>query len=542
MAIEQMDKTLSNNNHHENDSSTVDPGAVTTWSPSLYLSGGSLEWSWNPLDIVSTLFMLPVYGSSALVRRTLYELRIAAWLLLLVFFFDWAAWFMVFNHLAHPNGLTFQGYGSMFALGAALMIATAMVMLERSIMVSDTQNVGGKGSFHLRVAARFAIILISAFITSQPVELVAFKSSIDERIFQEDIRRNMVEAADRLADRRTQDYERLSNITVDSNASKTPNADVDPSSSFSDSDSAQQVPSTSAGKQTIRDQVDQIQINQKIAEERKKRIEQQVREKHAAKSPLEAQRSTAEKNLAAARETERTAMARGATPDELKSPSEDVRRAQTELSRVKSKIDALTSEISRLQTKSSFLADQSVGLSKQAEIIGTKAQDFETFQKDYRTFVAELKKARAAKDIPPVGEFSFVQREYGDVEKLGIIIDLMTGRPPHWPEFAVDTRVLMNNDNIQTMKELDARNAQENHHLLWITRVKYLSFLLIAILIPGVALIYKITATGDLTSYFSSSYQAARLLPEALEHEVTRETMRRKRAVVGRPIHDFDDD
>jgi hypothetical protein len=545
-----METGPNNYSYPEHDSHATDSVADANPSPSVYLAGGFLEWSWNPLDILFRIFMLPVYGTTALVRRSLFELRIASLLLLLVFCFDWVAWFMVFNHLAHPNGLVLHGAGSWFALSAALMIAVAMVMLERSIMVSDTEDKTARSRFRKRAWARFGIIVLSAFITSQSVELIAFKGAIDARIFQEDIRRNMVEAADRYAERHHQDYERLSTANTDPNAKPDALASSAPAPLPASAEAPPAADSGSSGQplpgslpaSTIRDQVVQFAIDEGVARNKKTEIDEQIKKKLRDQPALETQKTRAQTTLHDAQNTLRTMSERGLTPEQLQPYNESVQTAQRALGNVQGQIKALQHEIAALQAQSSQLGDKIVGTHVHSGILEEKAKTFEDFQKNYRAFMSELKKARKSEDIPAVGEFSFVQREYLDVEKLGIIFDLMTGHPPRWPEFAADSRILTNDVDIKGMKELEARNAAENGHLKWINWVKYLSFMLIALLIPGVALIYKTTATEDLVAYFSNGYQAARMHPEALEHEVTRETMDRKHRVMARPAYGAGDD
>jgi hypothetical protein len=383
------------------------------------------------------------------------------------------------------------------------------------------------------------------------VELIAFKSAIDERVFQEDIRRNMVEAADRYNDR-LPDYERLSTATTDPNAKPDAVANVVPpvllvpstaDASAADSGSSGQTPSVSLPKPNIRGQEEQLKIDKTMAEADKHRIDEQIKQKQNKDLPaLDSQRATAEANLAKAQHNLQAMINRGLSEEDLGPYSDNVGKAQKVWGGIRGQIRTLKEEINRLQAQSVQLERFIAGTDQHIVILSDKAKTFEDFQKDYRTFMSVLKKARKAEDIPPAGEFSFVQREYLDVEKLSIIFDLMNGHPPRWPEFAADSRILTNDVDIKAMKELEARNAAENGHMRWINWIKYLSFMLIALLIPAVALVYKITATEDLASYFSNSYQAARLHPEALEHEVTRETMNRKQAVVTRPAYGAGDD
>jgi hypothetical protein len=158
----------------------------------LYLAGERWGRSYHPLDLLARVMMLPVYGSSGLTQRTRYEIRIAALMLSIVACFELTAWSFVFHQFSSGSLRD-----TALVAGAAILVSLGMTMLERSILVTDLDvNGWDYAKAWMKILSRVAIIFYVAFrITSQPVELFAFHSSIEQRMFQEDVRRNLAAAA-----------------------------------------------------------------------------------------------------------------------------------------------------------------------------------------------------------------------------------------------------------------------------------------------------------------------------------------------------------
>jgi hypothetical protein len=118
-------------------------------------------------------------------------MRIQAVLLVIVFVFDLFVWSLMAN-LLFSKGASDVGWYTLPALLFGLATAIVVFAWERSISVFDTRDRTGRwrrwGGFSLRIV----LISLAAYATARPFELIVFRSPINERLYAESVRRQLV--------------------------------------------------------------------------------------------------------------------------------------------------------------------------------------------------------------------------------------------------------------------------------------------------------------------------------------------------------------
>jgi hypothetical protein len=132
---------------------------------------------------------LDVYGNSLLHRRGVLEMRFMALILVIIALFELGAWTLLFNAIFHSELLDF-GWGTLLAMLPASLFAGAVLIYERQFVSTDLSA----GFFRLLapIGLRLLVILASALITAQPVELLIFRGQILQRVHEEGIRLEVV--------------------------------------------------------------------------------------------------------------------------------------------------------------------------------------------------------------------------------------------------------------------------------------------------------------------------------------------------------------
>lgn len=165
----------------------------TNNAPKLYLSPASGHRATDPtsygltglLGKLACRFGLDVHGPTGLTRSAAVEMKFAAFLLAVIFAFDWLAWSLLWN-VVFNQGLFSANLRTVGAVIAGAIFAMATLVYERQFLTADTSDKGLR-----KVAAvgiRFIVLGIAALATSQPIELLVFNGPIQERVHEEGIR------------------------------------------------------------------------------------------------------------------------------------------------------------------------------------------------------------------------------------------------------------------------------------------------------------------------------------------------------------------
>ena len=146
-------------------------------------------------------FALDVGDQSALSSKAVPELHFMAMVLGIIVVFEFTAWSLLFVAILNAGHLTFFSWFTPLACLFGATMATLIFVFERQILVSDPAKKGRKLWYSVAYLARIALVLVSAFFTARPVEVMAFASRIKTRAYEEQV----LEKAARLL----QDYEDL---------------------------------------------------------------------------------------------------------------------------------------------------------------------------------------------------------------------------------------------------------------------------------------------------------------------------------------------
>lgn len=126
---------------------------------------------------------LDLYSRVLLGKRARTEMSFAAVLLLLVAAFELLAWSFTFNALWNGDVL-YVGRGSIVAALVGALFASAVLWFERQFLVSDEPPERRRAA----AVARLLFVLFAAFINAQSLELLVFRTPIDQRAHEEQLR------------------------------------------------------------------------------------------------------------------------------------------------------------------------------------------------------------------------------------------------------------------------------------------------------------------------------------------------------------------
>ncbi|MDQ3801748.1 MAG: DUF4407 domain-containing protein [Acidobacteriota bacterium] len=335
------------------------------------------------LGFLVKLFHLDIYGTSQLTRCVLYELKAIALALSIMFLFDLAAWTFFWNMVLH-NGRLEIGFYTIFAVLFALMFALIIVIYERQWVVTDLSRFTNdwKSAFKIGGAfcVRLFIIVLAAYATAQPIEVLFFNGQIQKRVHDESVRGEAIA--------QFRDYQ----------------------------DKVNKTKGAVAYKDTIEDQANQrAQTQLTDAQKEVGRLRENLRR---AKEEV----TTAQRRLSAAQNSRNT-----------KNRAARIARAQEQLNRARvNESNAQTA----LDQNSGLLAGAETKATLTEEAIKGLQADAEREKQRITNWIKKLRNSNPGKPIieerDAEPKFRFEDRDYDFFERMTIIDDLYWGRPPKW--------------------------------------------------------------------------------------------------------------
>lgn len=161
----------------------------------VYLSPSSNERIEGVLGYLVRLFHLDVYSTNLLTRSVLFELKAISLALAIMFLFDLAAWTFFWNMVFY-NGQLALGFKTPIAILFGFMFAMIIVIYERQWVVTDLSLLARDWKSRIKILGAFAIrlfiIVLAAYATAQPVEVLFFSGQIQKRIHEESVRNEVV--------------------------------------------------------------------------------------------------------------------------------------------------------------------------------------------------------------------------------------------------------------------------------------------------------------------------------------------------------------
>jgi hypothetical protein len=448
-----------------NDHDSAKAVAVTPASPRVFLSQDEDNELDGFLGTLARLYRLHTYGKSLLTRPAAFELRFVAAMLSIIFLFDFAAWTLFWNMIFY-GGRIALGLYTPLAMLFAFLIATMVVLYERGFMVSDLSRMFRSFGATLKLGAaillRILVIAVSAYVTAQPVEIVAFGGDIQNRIHDESILR---EAVSRLRD--------LQKAEADSHGATGLEGTVEKAGL----DKAETLLSNARGEEgTIR-----------AALEIAKRGEQ-----------------------AAAAGLQRAQAAYGSARDK----GAAARRISAARSRLENARREVTDAEGRLQAfKVTVAGAVDEKTSAEAKVIDLQAHGKKAAER-VRNWLVQLKNELAGSELKTENnggpdKFTFRDREYDFFQRQSVIDDLYYGRPPRWKDASESDKIeIIKNFGFGESQEESQRRVIEAHTFA----KSYWAVFLVAFILPLLVLAYKLLFPKDLSNYYSREMQSGKFL------------------------------
>ena len=410
-------------------------------------------------------FHLDVYGNKLLSRRALFDMKALAILLVIVFSFDMAAWTLFWNMVFNSGRLDFSWIFTPLALVFALMISTIVIVYERQWVVADVSRVTWR--IILAFLSRLAVILIAAFATAQPVEVITFGGQIQKRIHAQSV------------------------LTEAKRILPTYNTLVD--------EAGERVKTQTS----IRD-IKQAE-NETAAKEAAVKLDRLKGDVTAAEKSIDS--AEAALSIAKARYNRRFPKSSQAR---INAAQRQLESARNQLNDAQRALAANEESITRITGTAEVTTAELIKKQDEARV---KMQQI----KNWILAVANMKPG-GDEITEPNFNWSFKDKDYDFFERYFILNDLVAGRPPNWgdatpaeiadiiKEFGVGESPIgqVPTTEQQLLLERRTTDAQTLRYWWW-------AVFLVALVIPLLVLAAKLLMSRDLISYYSEQAQMTNL-------------------------------
>ncbi len=422
------------------------------------------------------LVRLDVWGDTLLGSKVRDELATGYLVLAMVFLFEVAAWSLLFNYIF--QGASFGvDWRTIAAFGVGTLWGLGIFAIDKGLIVTDLRRPGRRK--WVGFVGRTLMIFVSAIFTAQPIEQLVFRPMIDERLKQETLREEAVAQVQRLEEKREAAIQE-SLRPSDAHVSPVTSAWV---TGAKEKETAQAAEAEAAVARTAaltreldaakresarryrayQDSLGTDEEEQKRARWRTQAGRVQVLTKKLGEAndraiEAKARESVAEKDLADARKTYDTAF------------SESVK----------------------------LNADKERALQAEAEA--------------YRQFVDAVRRASYGDPVTGPDQRPLRWKRADFIERNLVLGELRIGRPPRWPDADPAQRAEAGRLFGLGAEEDAGTRADVARSVFW----PWLFILLLAGAIPFLTIIFKLTMSEELKTYYSLESQAKAGNPDAL--------------------------
>ncbi len=456
----------------------------------------------GPLGHLTRFFALDVGDHAVLSSKAVPDLHFMALVLAVIVTFEFAAWSLLFVAILNAGKLTFFTWFTPLACLFGGTMAVLIFVFERQILVSDPGKQGRKLMFTLAYLARVLLVLVSAYFTARPVELMAFRSRINTRAYEEQV---LAKAA-----RLLQDYEDLQNKSV-----------VDPTKAgaqLRQSDVGQDLQGARDQRDAARGDLATAQANLDNAKRALDRWRKSVRRGKARLSREEKKYQQFVEQGADHQDIDAAAQAVNLWTRRAKWRNDERIKAYQQVTRAE---NALTNAQANLTAADSAVAGEATRFDKRLDVIEKReekrADEAKTDLAKLTAFIERIRDAQPGTHFPPLADeprskMSFVPDEYDMYEQLRVLSDLLNASPPAWPVTSTSSPVrsrLINDFQFPPplLAEADPGvQIREKERAKGLTAIYY-AIIGFAMLVPMLSLINKLFASRDLSLYFASRDQ-----------------------------------
>lgn len=447
-----------------------------------------------PVPWLATLLGLDKWGPHLLTTPGVNRLKVAAAALVIVTTYEWIAWSVLFNVIV--NGAPFAlGWTTPLALAFGALFAAGVLLFEQGILTSDA-------SVSQRVAyvARMVLIVLSAFATAVPLELLVFNEEISHRLKEEGLREEALFQLDGLS--RTQPR------TAEAILSDVDNDPV-----------VQQLERTAL---RLREELADLSLQRDVANTKRNLLQDDLAEAKAKVGALEREVGALERAVAE-------------DPPERASLEQQLGARRRELVRAARREELLRSAVASREEQG---ADRSGTVSEknqeiaalEAQIEERRGQIRDALQAQRRAVIAERTRVTEWLEVlqqSTPGEAVAVPRRAEDegggrgrdrvfnpyragfVHRSLLLQHLLDGRPPRWPAVSLEKREgaakllgLEGGDD----PEAEERRLEDAAHF----QAMYWRAFVVALFLPLLSILTKLSLLGEeLQAYYSARAQAA---------------------------------
>jgi len=458
---------------------------MATASTSEQLAQQTEEKPWRWLFGLAHRLGLDIYGEENLTRAARADMCAAALILTSIFLFDLATWWLLAYFISSRGSLEEFDLGraslSVFFAG---LLALALLLYERGIMISDTETLGWK-RLAVPTAARLLIIAGAAYATAQPVEIVTFWQPIQERAFEEQLREDLASRYKKLDEIRHRQGEPGGGAVEVTAVNK----EIDRVERKVIAMNAQR-----------RDLASQVSVQQGA-------VDHAQQELNRAQVAAENAKTQAEDSKNQTVETQSTLAERRVAEAQRKLANQ---RAQ--LARKRADLRQIESDLQ--------IEEQKEGDEKKKEVAAQQHLNADIEMDQLRGLTRRLRNRDA--DLP--------LRDYTFLEKLRVIDDYRYGRPPRWPGASDKIELKTESGNLESMRSFLQRELgfadppqADRSADMWNANRTYYGVFLVASVIPLMSLLFKISMPLPLRLYYSSKWQGTLGHAEAMDIESGRQ-------------------
>jgi predicted nucleic acid-binding Zn-ribbon protein len=387
------------------------------------------------------------------------EMKLVTVMLTINFLFDLAVWTMLWNMIFYAGKLTI-GLWSPVAFFCGLLFAAIIFVYERQFMTADLHGQGIKILFP--VFLRLCVVLVAAAVTTQPFEVLVFNGPIQRRAHEESVRREALRQLRSLQDMQTRLKRENLDTTVEGN---------------------------------------NLKKHEKTLNDAKEELKQHQTDAAVAQGEIE----TADSRIRAARQQLANARTRGVAAGASRrlSAAQTMRsRAEGDLKEANAAIQISEQTVTNLGKDVGSAFGTLVGKQKEIEAAETRLRDW--IKQVARTEPGE----EVIENTTQTPKLTFKDMDYDFFQRLSVINDLYTGRPPRWFDTSAQDRARIAelfafSDADESDPITQQRRADEARAFVWC----YWAVISIAAVIPLLLLALKALLPIDLKRYYSRAAQ-----------------------------------
>lgn len=461
------------------------------------------------LDRLARLYRLYSYGGSGVTTLVRAEMERAAMALTGVFLFDFAAWTLIWNAVFHRGEFVVDRV-TLLAVALGVLFAVIVVSFEQGVLTTDWSVPGARARAKrwMTLLLRLAVVGASALATSQVIDVMIFASDIADRVHQERVWEEIAS--------RALEFQRLQDAAQGKG---------DAAIYWNERDKKQEVL-----QGTMREQG---QLNQRLTSTRQTaasvRSNLPTLQQRVNETQRQARQARAALDEVARVHGVRTAAEQRGHPD-VGPAYRDWEQSAQQAAAARSALNGATSRLQALDQQIGSLTDQVAGIqpliAAQTEDRDNSRQNWDKFQtatterRDVlQRWITRVANSAADDKVITEDAYSYRERPYSFAEQLRVLDDLLNARPAQRHNLlSIRPETLNQVLNMDDPRRQDDAFKEDRKNRAAVLRRLYRGLFVLAIFVPCMGVLFKLTMHPQLTAYYSAERQARSGNLEAMQH------------------------